>query len=77
MCTKEKTRTLSQLGDEKIAFPPNLTDGHTDRLTDLSNYRVASLLKTGKQTIFGPRRSGDIALYLLLDYVLEKRPCKG
>ena len=40
MCT-EKMRALSFLGVEKITFPLNLTDGRTD----ISNYRVASLLK--------------------------------
>ena len=39
MCTK-KNRTLYQLGDEKIAFPPK-----SDGRTDISNYKVASLLK--------------------------------
>ena len=35
---------LSQLGAEKITFPPK-PDGHTDRRMDISVYRVASLLK--------------------------------
>ena len=42
MCT-EKNRTLSQLGAEKITFPPK-----PERRTNISNYRVASLLKTDK-----------------------------
>ncbi len=29
-CAKKKIRTLSQLGADKIAFPPNLTDGWMD-----------------------------------------------
>ena len=44
MCT-EKIRTVSQLGAEKIAFLPK-PEGHTYRRTDISNYRVASLLKS-------------------------------
>ncbi len=35
-------RTLSQIGAEKFAFPPNY-----DGQTDIGNYRVASLLKKG------------------------------
>ncbi len=42
LCTE--IRTLSLLGAEKIAFPPTPAI-RTDRLTDISNYRVASLLK--------------------------------
>ncbi len=42
-----KIRTLSQLGAEKILFPPK-PNGHTyrrtDGRTDISGYRVASLL---------------------------------
>ena len=41
MC-KEKIGALSQLGAKKIVFPPK-PDGIQ---TDISNYRVASLLKT-------------------------------
>ena len=47
MCT-EKIGALSQLGAEKIEFPPysdGRTDGHMVRRTGISNYRVASLLK--------------------------------
>ena len=44
MC-KEKIRTLSQSGAEKIAFSPK-SDGHTDRRIHIGNYRVASLLNT-------------------------------
>ena len=40
MCT-EKNITLSQSGLEKITFPPK-----PDIQTDISVYRVASLLKT-------------------------------
>ena len=39
---------ISQLGAEKITFPPKCdgrTYGRTDIRTDISNYRVASLLK--------------------------------
>ena len=43
MCT-EKKRILSQLGAEKIAFPPK-PSGHTDGWVDIHNYRVASLLE--------------------------------
>ena len=43
MCT-QKMRALSYIGAEKITFPPKL-DRHTDRRTDISVYRVASLLK--------------------------------
>ena len=39
MCT-EKTRALSYIGAEKITFPPK-----SDGRTDISNYKVASLLK--------------------------------
>ena len=47
MCT-QKMRALSYLGAEKITFPPKSdrhTDRHTYRRTDISVYRVASLLK--------------------------------
>ncbi len=37
---QRKKITLSQLGAEKIAFPPK-----PDRQTDIINYRVASLQK--------------------------------
>ncbi len=54
MCTK-KRRALSYIGAEKISFPPKPdrhTDRHTDietyihtyRRTDISVYRVASVL---------------------------------
>ena len=39
---------LSLIGAEKITFPPlclRQTDGQTDGRADISNYRVASLLK--------------------------------
>ncbi len=42
-------RALSYIGAEKITFPPKpdkQTDIHTYRRTDISVYRVASLLKT-------------------------------
>ena len=42
MC-REKIITLSQLGAEKIAFLPK-PGGHTDGRTDISKYRVASLI---------------------------------
>ncbi len=47
----EKNRLLSQLGAEKIAFPPKPdihTYGQTDGWTVISNYRVAWLLQTLK-----------------------------
>ena len=43
ICTK-KIGAISQLGAEKITFPPK-PDGHTDRRTDICFYRVALLLK--------------------------------
>ncbi len=45
----KKNGAISQLGAEKITFPPKpdrQTDIHTDRLTDICFYRVALLLKT-------------------------------
>ena len=44
MCT-QKMRALSYIGAEKIMFPPK-PDGQTYGRTDISIYRVASLLKT-------------------------------
>ena len=47
MCT-QKMRALSYIGTEKITFSPKpdrQTDKHTYRRTDISVYRVASLLK--------------------------------
>ena len=47
MCT-QKMRALSYIGAEKIIFPPKpdiQTDIHTYRRTNISVYRVASLLK--------------------------------
>ncbi len=44
MCT-QKMRALSYIGTEKITFLPK-PDRHTYRRTDISVYRVASLLKT-------------------------------
>ena len=44
----EEIRPLSLLGAEKITFPPKpdgQTDIRTDGRTDISIYRVASLLK--------------------------------
>ncbi len=43
----EKSRTLFQLGAEKIKFPPKSS---TDIQTDISNYRVASLLISRETT---------------------------
>ncbi len=43
MCT-QKMRALSYIGAEIITFPPK-PDGQTDIQTDISVYRVASLLK--------------------------------
>ena len=40
----KKIGAISQLGAEKITFPLK-PDGHTDIQTDISIYRVASLLK--------------------------------
>ena len=36
---------ISQLGAEKITFPLNVVDIHTDRWTDICFYGVALLLK--------------------------------
>ncbi len=51
MCT-QKMRALSYIGAEKITFPPKPDEQnyrqtyiHTYRRTDISVYRVASLLK--------------------------------
>ena len=47
-CAHKKMRALSYIGAEKITFPTKparQTDIHTDRRTDISVYRVASLLK--------------------------------
>ena len=47
MCEQEM-RALSYIGAEKITFPPIpdiQTDRHAYRRTDISVYRVASLLK--------------------------------
>ncbi len=55
MCT-QKMRALSYIGAEKITFPskPDIqTDRHTDRRTDISVYRVASLLKRNAFRIKG------------------------
>ncbi len=44
-------RALSDIGTEKITFPPKPdrhTDIHTEGRTDISVYRVASLLKNYK-----------------------------
>ncbi len=43
MCT-QKMRAISYIEVEKITFPPK-PDRHTYRRTDISVYRVASLLK--------------------------------
>ncbi len=45
MCT-QKMRALSYIEAEKITFSPK-PDIHTYRRTDISVYRVASLLKSG------------------------------
>ena len=48
MCT-QKMRALSYIGAVKITFPPKpdiQTDRHTYKRTDISVYRVDSLLKT-------------------------------
>ena len=48
-------RALSYLGAEKITFPPNpegQTDIWTDGQTDISIYRVASLLKNCTELSF-------------------------
>ena len=47
MKTSISSEALSQLGPRKSCFPQNLTYGQTDIRTDISNYRVASLLKIG------------------------------
>ncbi len=54
-------RAISQLGAEKITFPPN-PDGHTDRRTDICFYRVALLLKKDVQT------TGNVHHSLAIDY---------
>ncbi len=41
----KKNRPLSKLEAEKIAFPP-IPDGQAYGWTDISIYKVASLLKT-------------------------------
>ncbi len=43
----KKIEAMSQLWAEKITFAPKL-EIHTDRRTDISVYRVASLLKSVK-----------------------------
>ena len=52
-------RALSYIGDEKITFPPKpdiqterQTYTHTEGRTDISVYKVASLLKTFKCSKF-------------------------
>ncbi len=45
MKTSISSEALTQFGAEKIAFRPK-PDGRTDLRTDISNYRVDSLLKT-------------------------------
>ena len=50
MCTK-KLRPLSYIGAEKITFPPK-PDRQTYIRTDISIYRVASLLTKKKFEIF-------------------------
>ncbi len=69
MCT-EKMRALSYIGAEKITFPPKPatqtdrhTDIHTDRRTDISVYRVASLLMTYSQTDIHTDGRTDISVY--------------
>ena len=51
----KKNVAISQLGAEKITFPPK-PDGQTylqtDRWTDISVYIVASLLKTKNEKLF-------------------------
>ncbi len=47
MCT-QKMRALSYIRAEKITFPPK-PDIHTYRQTDISVYRVASLLTTEQE----------------------------
>ena len=56
----------------KSGFPLNLTDGKTDRRTDISNYRVALLLKrcrifdfaNGRPTLLGILEAVILVLYL-------------
>ena len=57
ICTEKKNLSLS--GEEKSRFSLNLTFGQTDGWTDLSNYRVASLLKT------------DRHIYYIICYLLD------
>ena len=49
ICTKNGA--ISQLGAEKITVPLNLTDRQTYIRTDISVYRVASLLKSYNRVI--------------------------
>ena len=58
MCT-QKMRALSYIGAEKTTFPPK-PDIQTDRRTDISVYRVASLLERIKlltNTLSGEKSS--------------------
>ena len=65
-----KKRTLSQLGAEKIAFPPK-PDGQTVIWTSISNHRVAPLLKKKMTLKCIPGYSeGNIQLNLLSYLIL-------
>ena len=71
MCT-QKMRALSYIGDEKITFPPKpdrqtyrQTYRHTYKRTDISVYRVASLLKRVKDCI---RAYGDNCILLVISF---------
>ena len=46
----KKYGAISELGAEKITFPPK-PDGQADRRTDICFYRVASLLKSIQHAI--------------------------
>ncbi len=53
-------KTLSQLGAEKIAFPPKF-DAYVQ--ADISTYRVASLLKIGKNITKNLRWQSGLYIY--------------
>ena len=59
MC-KEKNRTPSRLEAEKIVFPPK-----TDRRTNTSNFRVASLLKIESNYAYNSDRTTAILEFLV------------
>ncbi len=63
----QEIRPLSKLATEKIAFPPE-----PDKRTDISNYRVASLLKIKEflnKNIFRKRNLFNSKNYLKSKYI--------